>query len=314
MRSKYQIKSQQSVTSFDKKDDFLKKCSFELNETLHKRNRQSDIHYSYDYGKTWNHILNLKNDRQSIQNEKKPQNENRNNSKKGESTLEQSSGDSNWFTYLIVIALIIGGVYYFTNKNNQNKVPRTEYNQETITPMDSSIDDNLDEPILNQENSQTESNENSYNEDNTESLDNNYQTESNENSYNEDNTESSNNNSQTVSNNNSSSNTYQKPQRQQQPEKVKCNGCNGTGKCPKCGKSQQDGYYSAGRYIRINEIRMGMVICTHCHGYGIFMEETGTECGSCKGQGWEFCRVCNYNGRGNNIGQCQSCKGTGYRN
>ena len=144
MRSKYQIKSQQSVTSFDKKDDFLKKCSFELNETLHKRNRQSDIHYSYDYGKTWNHILNLKNDRQNIQNEKKPQNENRNNSKKGESALEQSSGDSNWFTYLIVIALIIGGVYYFTNKNNQNKVPRTENNP----LVGSSNDVNLGEPVI----------------------------------------------------------------------------------------------------------------------------------------------------------------------
>jgi hypothetical protein len=138
---------------------------------------------------------------------------------------------------------------------------------------------------------------------------------------NENNTESSNNNSQTESNENSSSNTYQQPerqqqqpQRQQQPEKIKCNSCNGSGKCPKCGKSQQDGYYSGGRYIRINEIRMGMVICTHCHGYGIFMEETGSECGWCKGQGWEFCRVCNYYGRGNNIGQCQSCKGSGYRN
>lgn len=164
MRSKYQIKSQQSVTSFDKKDDFLKKCSFELNETLQKRNRQSDIHYSYDYGKTWNHILNLKNDRQSIQNEKKPQNENRNNSKKGESALEQSSGDSNWFTYLIVIALIIGGVYYFTNKNNQNKVPRTENNQETITPMDSSNGVNLGEPIPNPTSPPTEPNGNSNSE------------------------------------------------------------------------------------------------------------------------------------------------------
>ena len=116
----------------------LKKCSFELNETLYKKNRQSDIHYSYDYGKTWNHILNLKNDRKSLQNEKNPQVENRNYSKKVESTLEQSSGDSNWFTYLILIALIIGGVYYFTNKNNQNKVPRRENNP----PLGSSNDVN----------------------------------------------------------------------------------------------------------------------------------------------------------------------------
>jgi hypothetical protein len=185
------------------------------------------------------------------------------------------------------------------NKNNQEVIPNNQYTKETIIPSDTPINVNLDEPIQNEVNYQTESNE----------------------SYIEDNTVSSDYNSQTESNDNSSSNTYQEserqqqqPQRQQQPEKIKCNSCNGSGKCPKCGKSQQDGYYSGGRYIRINEIRMGMVICTHCHGYGIFMEETGSECGWCKGQGWEFCRVCNYYGRGNNIGQCQSCKGSGYRN
>jgi len=303
MKSKYQIKSKQGISSFDKKDDFLKKCSFELNETLYKRNRQSDIHYSYDYGKTWNHILNLKNDRQSIQNEKKPQVENRNYSKKGESTLEQSSGDSNWFTYLIVIALIIGGVYYFTNKNNQNKVPRTENNQETITPMDSSIGVNLDEPILNQENSQTEPNENSYNEDNTESLDNNYQTELND---------------------NPSSNTYQEPERQQ-PEKVNCYSCRGSGDCRECGKIFRvhtwDGYGWKDR----NETRLGYIMCETCHGAGVFYKrsdypnagkwEVERKCyvGYCL-DGWKFCQSCNVSGNGTLLGKCRDCKGTGYRN
>ena len=117
------------------------------------------------------------------------------------------------------------------------------------------------------------------------------------------------------SNDNSSSNTYQEPERQQQPEKIKCNSCNGSGKCPTCSKSQQDGYYNgSGSYIKINEIRTGMVICTYCHGRGTFMKENDNPCSWCKGQGWVFCRVCNYNGRGNNTGQCQSCKGSGFRN
>ena len=34
MRSKYQIKSQQSVTSFDKKDDFLKNAQAQENAML----------------------------------------------------------------------------------------------------------------------------------------------------------------------------------------------------------------------------------------------------------------------------------------
>ena len=133
MKSKYQIKSKEGVVTFTKKDDFLKRCRLEFST-----NKKGNIQYSFDYGNKWNSILNFPNDRQTIQNERKPQVETRNYSKKTESTLEQSSGDSNWFTYLIVIALMIGGVYYFTNKNNQNKVPRTENNQETITPMDSS--------------------------------------------------------------------------------------------------------------------------------------------------------------------------------
>jgi hypothetical protein len=142
MKSKYQIKSKEGVVTFTKKDDFLKRCRLEFST-----NKKGNIQYSFDYGNKWNSILNFPNDRQTIESQKKPQVENQNYSKKGESTLEQSSGDSNWFSYLIVIALIIGGVYYFTSNNNQNKVPRTENNQETITPMDSSIDVNLGEPI-----------------------------------------------------------------------------------------------------------------------------------------------------------------------
>jgi hypothetical protein len=96
-----------------------------------------------------------------------------------------------------------------------------------------------------------------------------------------------------------------------QAQQKKCSSCSGSGRCRTCGKAQQDGYYDVkGSYIRINEVRPGMVICGECHGYGIFMK-TNT-CNWCQGRGWKFCRECNYNGRGSNAGQCQTCKGSGH--
>jgi hypothetical protein len=113
---------------------------------------------------------------------------------------------------------------------------------------------------------------------------------------------SSTNNSRTSSNYSNSSQGQQK----------KCSTCSGTGRCRTCGKAQQDGYYNrSGSYIRINEIRPGMTICDKCHGRGTFGSDYNSPCGWCKGQGWEFCRTCNYSGRGSYAGQCQTCKGSG---
>ena len=114
--------------------------------------------------------------------------------------------------------------------------------------------------------------------------------------------------STTQNNYNNSSQNYEKP-------KEKCSSCYGTGKCSTCGKVQQDGYYNrSGSYIRISEIRTGMIICDKCHGRGTFGSDYDSPCGWCQGQGWSFCKTCNYNGRGSNVGQCQSCRGSGFRN
>ncbi len=94
----------------------------------------------------------------------------------------------------------------------------------------------------------------------------------------------------------------------------KCSPCYGSGLCSECGKAQEDGYFNRNHdYVKIREIRMGMVICEMCHGEGEFMD-TG-ECRSCKSTGWVFCNKCNYGGRTNenNIGRCRNCNGTGYK-
>ena len=152
MKSKYQIKSKEGVVTFTKKDDFLKRCRLEFST-----NKKGNIQYSFDYGNKWNSILNFPNDRQTIQNERKPQVETRNYSKKTE-----SKSGWGWGTYLIIVLWIWIGLTFIDskvkridfihrintelkneiNKNNQNKVPRTENNQETITPMGSSNDVN----------------------------------------------------------------------------------------------------------------------------------------------------------------------------
>lgn len=142
MGSKYQIKSKEGIVTFDKKDDFLKKCSLELNETLYKSKRQSDIQYSYDYGNTWNHILNLKNDRQTIQNEKKPQNENMNNSKKSE-----SKSGWGWGTYLIIVLWIWIGLTFI-----DSKVKRIDFIHRINTELKKEINKNNQEVIPNNQN------------------------------------------------------------------------------------------------------------------------------------------------------------------
>jgi hypothetical protein len=303
MTPKYRYREQGSETTFDKKNDFINFCQEKYQESL-KLSSTTVRYYSYDFGETWNPISNFKSDRQNIQNEKKPQ---------SQSDTNHTPQKTNWFTYLIYLFFIWLGLSYFNvkidkigfvnefngrvfgwdskfvrvgslneilNQNDNEQQTITEEEQQTISkeeqPENNSTNNLNEEQSLNDFNSETESIDNS-------------------------------------------SNTYQEPetqqQQQQQPEKIKCNSCNGSGKCPTCSRTQQDGYYNGnGSYIRINESRMGMVICSHCHGRGTFMREDDKPCSSCKGQGWEFCRVCNWNGRGNNTGQCQSCKGTGYRN
>jgi hypothetical protein len=155
------------------------------------------------------------------------------------------------------------------NKNNQEVIPNNQYTTETIIPSDTPINVNLDEPIQNEVNYQTESNE----------------------SYIEDNTVSSDNNSQTESNDNSSSNTYQEPQRQKQLINCRyCNGrgietclnCNGNGttKCDNCYTGTITDVVNGGRktcYICNGTVRIN---CKKCYGKG-----NQGRCPRCGGRG-----------------------------
>lgn len=154
MGSKYQFREQGRENSFENKNVFINHCQHKYQKSLHYSN--PTWYYSYNFGETWNHISNFKSDRQTIQNEKKPQNENRNHSSKSESKLDQSSGVPTW-VLIILTPIILFGVYYYANQNNQNKVPRTENNTETIKPEDNSSNEN------NTESSYTNSSESSSN-------------------------------------------------------------------------------------------------------------------------------------------------------
>jgi hypothetical protein len=136
---------------------------------------------------------------------------------------------------------------------------------------------------------------------------------------------SSNNNSQTESNDNSSSNTYQEPERQQQPEKVKCYMCKGSGNCGECGKIFRVHTWEGNGWKDRNETRLGYVMCSDCSGAGVFYKrsdypnvgkwEIEKKCyvGNCN-SGWKPCNKCNGYGNGTLLGKCRDCKGTGYRN
>ncbi len=132
------------------------------------------------------------------------------------------------------------------------------------------------------------------------------------------------NNNNTSSNNNSSqsqnsSNDYQPSQSQQQRS---CIYCNGTGKCKSCMKSFRVHYWKdkyAG-WKDENETRPGKIMCDDCHGAGVIygrhpygQDPEFKKCyvSSCNG-GWKNCPDCNYNGDGQNLGQCKECKGTGF--
>jgi hypothetical protein len=168
MGSKYQFRERGKDYSFENKNVFINHCQHKYQKSLHFSNPSE--YYSYDFGETWNLISDFKSERQTIQNEKKPQNENRNHSTKSESK-------SGWGTYLIYVLAIWGGLSLInnkvtpigfvnkintelfgsnsnsTNKNNQEVVPNTQ---------DTNSSDKInEEPIQNEVNSQTETDDNS---------------------------------------------------------------------------------------------------------------------------------------------------------
>jgi hypothetical protein len=159
MGSKFRFKLNGSEMIFDKKNDFINFCQKKYKESENGK-LKSKASYSFNDGETWSDISLFKYYRQDIQNEKQPQNESRNYSEKGESKLDQSSGVPNW-VLIILTPLILFGVYYYANQNNQNKVPRSENNTEIINiPSDTSNGIN-EEPIQNEVNSQAETDDNS---------------------------------------------------------------------------------------------------------------------------------------------------------
>jgi hypothetical protein len=283
MKSKYQFRERGKDYSFENKNVFINHCQHKYQKSLYYSNPSE--YYSYDFGETWNLISNFKSERQTIQNEKKPQNEIRNHSTKSESK-------SGWGTYLIYVLSIWGGLSLInnkvtpigfvnkintelfgsnsnlTNKNNQEVLPNTQNNDETITE-DNSSDGINDEPIQNEVNSQTESNE----------------------SYIDDNSESSDYNSQTESNDNSSSNTYQEPKYEKQ--QITCPNCQGKGfeTCRQCSGN-------------------GMMKCSRCNNKGtIWTNGREESCYECNGTMRKNCDRCH--GKGN-TGSCRPCRGQGY--
>jgi YD repeat-containing protein len=121
-----------------------------------------------------------------------------------------------------------------------------------------------------------------------------------------------------------STNNYEQSSGSRSQEvKSKCSTCNGSGKCRECGKTFRKQYYKGnGSYESRNESRPGLVMCNDCFGRGHRQVkrtgggwEPGEDCyvRGCE-DGWRYCRECNNYGNGKNIGQCQSCKGTGFRN
>jgi hypothetical protein len=99
-----------------------------------------------------------------------------------------------------------------------------------------------------------------------------------------------------------------------------CAQCNGSGQCRECSKTFRREYYKGnGSYDNRNETKAGYIMCNDCRGRGhkqVKRNEGGWEPGGdchvsgCM-DGWIFCRSCNQNGNGRNIGKCERCKGSG---
>lgn len=134
MYKKYRFKLNGSEMFFDKKNDFINFCQKKYNESVNG-NLTSPASYSFDDGETWNDISLFKHYRQDIQNEKvvKPNRQNISN---------KPEEGSNWFSYLVVIALIVGGVYYYNDHNSSNisldeTTQESENNDQLITEENS---------------------------------------------------------------------------------------------------------------------------------------------------------------------------------
>lgn len=140
-----------------------------------------------------------------------------------------------------------------------------------------------------------------------------------DNSY-SDNGENSNGYNNSTSSENSS--TYKKDQ----DEKEQCSRCKGAGKCQECNKSFRITYYSKSYngWVNRNETHLGLTPCSTCHGTGVIDKGWNydvnpkqpkfepcyiSECIN----GWIPCRSCNPTGKGENLGQCKSCHGTGIK-
>jgi antitoxin component YwqK of YwqJK toxin-antitoxin module len=102
-----------------------------------------------------------------------------------------------------------------------------------------------------------------------------------------------------------------------------CTSCKGTGVCPNCSKAVKKPYSKdgCGSTEDRSEIKTGYILCNSCDGWGYLRTNVNCPCSgwcyekdcyyiSCM-DGWIFCKECNYNGNGSNLGKCYACKGTG---
>ncbi len=104
----------------------------------------------------------------------------------------------------------------------------------------------------------------------------------------------------------------------------RCSYCSGSGKCKSCSKIFRVHYWNSNsHWTDRNETRPGQLMCDVCHGAGVLYGNVPINGGNPLEKkcyvsncinGWIYCRECNYDGRGNNIGYCNKCKGSGFSN
>lgn len=104
------------------------------------------------------------------------------------------------------------------------------------------------------------------------------------------------------------------------PSHKQCYKCKGSGKCSTCMKPFRVHYWSGYGWKSANQTRPGQVMCSTCDGSGLIYgiapigsgDPPSKKCyiSACNG-GWINCSECNYNGDGENLGECERCDGTG---
>jgi hypothetical protein len=107
--------------------------------------------------------------------------------------------------------------------------------------------------------------------------------------------------------------------------KRNCSYCGGTGECRGCAHTIDKPYLDECSTKSRKEMRFGYVLCKQCFGYG-YKREIASKCdckngvGQCPGEkcyissctdGWVYCTECNQSSKGENIGKCSHCKGSG---